>query len=162
MQRSAKRLERSIGPIALVLHLEEIALKSQLGPDAGYDLVAERAEFAKRIRGADEPRERALLSRAVHSRIGCSTQNPMRLRRNVDRAIPSIRNLIVPSAVPEIDPVHARSMSPWRCSTQYSMRKWSDSISIFSPERWPGTVPQSRSRTATYQRRTTSRSPSRM
>jgi hypothetical protein len=84
----------------------------------------------------------------AHSRGGWSTQKPIRFRRNVDRAAPSMLKVIVPSASPSIAPRQPKSISPWTFSTSYVTRNESEPAAILTFEKAGGTVPQLRSRTA--------------
>ncbi len=109
-----------------------------------------------------DPSARLTRQRApAHSRIGCSTHKPMRLRRKVVRASPVKVKRNDPSGVPTIPPCQTNSMPSARwckvnlISKPASSRRRVRSLSV------PGTVPQWRSRTAPQRRRITSIRPQR-
>ena len=64
-ERRAVGLERVVGPVALVLGLEGLALHAQLGLDTGRHLVRDRAQAEERLVRRDEPREDACPPLAV-------------------------------------------------------------------------------------------------
>ena len=97
-ERGAEGLERGVDPVPLVLRLEQVSLELQLGPQPRLHLVGESAQLVEGLRGATErgndeapvvPSPSSYRHFApAHSRIGCSTQNPIRLRRNVVLGLP--------------------------------------------------------------------------
>ncbi len=64
-QRPHIGLERGVGPVALVLHLEGVALHLDGAAKAGRGFVGDRRNVESGLVGADPQRKEGLLARAV-------------------------------------------------------------------------------------------------
>jgi len=67
LQRRAIGLEGSVCPVPLVLHLEDLALHTHLGRQAGGNLVGDRSDPGERLMRRDEVRKHTADGRFVYS-----------------------------------------------------------------------------------------------
>ena len=108
---------------------------------------------ATRLGKEEEARSPSTVStmqgRPAQASAGWSTQKPMRLRRKVDPAAPSIEQVMRPSVPPWMRPTQSKRTPPRRWRATKRMRKASGSASISRSSSSAGTVAQPSSRTAT-------------